>query len=99
MKTSPASIRDSWAYQKWGAKGARTHLNVTFAALEVQALLLLAGFAYSTFVDPLMPLSMFALACCLFLLAALRLIGMHRKSLLEVNEAESGQRTGSSATV
>ncbi len=99
MKTSPASIRDSWACQKWGAKGARTHLNVTFAALAVQALLLLAGFTYFNFVDPLVPLSLFTMACCLFLLAGLKLIGMRRKSLLQVNEAESGQRTGSSATV
>jgi hypothetical protein len=91
MKTSPASIRDSWAYQKWGAKGARTYLNLTFAALGVQAMLLLAGFVYFTFVEPLMPQSLFTLACCFFLLAALKLIGMHRRSLLQVSEAESSQ--------
>ena len=99
MKTSPASIRDSWAYQKWGAKGAKIYLNVAFGALEVQALLQLAGFVYFTFIDPLVPLSLFALACCFFLLAAPKLIGMHRRSLLEVEEAESGLCTNSSAIV
>lgn len=91
MKSSTTSIRKSWAYQKWGAKGAKAYLNVTFATLEAQALLLLAGSVYFTFVDPLMPLSFFAASCCFFLLAALKLIGMHRRSLLQVNEAESSQ--------
>lgn len=89
MKSSPTSFRDSWVYQKWGAKGAKRCLNVCFVALEFQALLLLAGFVYFTFVDPLVPPMLFILACCFFLLAALKLSGLHRKSLLEVVEAES----------
>ncbi|MEN9576277.1 MAG: hypothetical protein RL514_4132 [Verrucomicrobiota bacterium] len=91
MKTNPASVRDSWAYRKWGAGGARTYVNVTFAALGAQVLLLLAGFVYFTFISQLLPPLLFTLACCLFLLVALKLFGMHRKSLREVEEAGSSQ--------
>lgn len=99
MKTSPASIRDSWAYQKWGAKGARTYLNVTFATLETKAFLLLAAFAYFTFINPLLAPKVFALACCFFLLAAVKLFCMHRNSLREVEGAGASQCNAIAAKV
>ncbi|MBI5801443.1 MAG: hypothetical protein HZA92_12090 [Verrucomicrobia bacterium] len=87
MKTSPASIRGSWAYKKWGARGVKLYLNVVFGAMQLWMATLLAGFIYFTFFAELVKLWQFAVACCFVLIAEPRLFRMHRDDLRELNTA------------